>query len=123
MAIIQIKLKEARKARKITQAEMGKLLGVTQQAYQLYEGKNPPDIQVSNLLKICEVLEVTPNWLLGVEEKAVVVKGASITHRNTEALKAVVKMDEKALAVKGALPKAEKPLRAVKAGKIVKGKA
>lgn len=75
METIQKRLKMARNAKGMTQKQIAEILGVTQQAYQKFEGSNAPDMRVSTLQSICKVLEVSSDWLIGVDEKTVAVKG------------------------------------------------
>lgn len=58
-------LKESRKAKGMSQAELSALLGVTQQAVGKWEtGRSTPDPQM--LVRIAEVLETTTDRLLGL---------------------------------------------------------
>lgn len=57
-------LKEIRKFRNITQVELSELLGVSQQLLSKYEqNKAYPSVDV--LLKLCKILDCSPNQLLG----------------------------------------------------------
>ena len=57
-----------RKAKGLSQEEFAEKLGVSRQAISKWEnGLTSPEM--ANIGKICEILEVTPNALLGYEEK------------------------------------------------------
>lgn len=61
------RLKELRKARHMTQSELGKHLCYGYTAIANYEsGKNQPSIQV--LIKLSELFDVSVDYLLGVEK-------------------------------------------------------
>lgn len=56
-------LRRIRKSRKITQEELAEILGITSQAVSVYERcLGNPSLEV--LIKMCEVLECSPNTLL-----------------------------------------------------------
>ena len=60
-------LRNALLARGMTQQKLAENLGTTQQTISRWlQGVNEPDL--SMLLKICDVLDETPNSLLGFEE-------------------------------------------------------
>lgn len=61
-----VRLRVSRENKRLTQQEMGDLLGITAVGYSKYE-KETSDPSLSNLKKICEKLEVSADWLLGVE--------------------------------------------------------
>ena len=61
-------LRLLRKSKGITQFELGDSIGVTQQAVQQYE-KGYMVLSISLLIKICHVLECTPNDILGFDRK------------------------------------------------------
>ena len=64
------RLKEARKAAGLTMKELGQRVGVTESTVSLYEsGKREPSQSV--LKAMAEVLEVSVDFLLEVEEKPV----------------------------------------------------
>lgn len=59
------RLRSYRRARKLSQSQVGHALGVTFQQIQKYEnGKNR--ISGSRLIEVCNVLDTTPAQLLGV---------------------------------------------------------
>ena len=60
------RLKQSRQEKKITQAQMANKLGITVGAYQFYElARREPNI--TRLIQISTILDVTPNFLLGFE--------------------------------------------------------
>lgn len=62
-----IRLKQTRLQRKKTQVEFAQLLGMEQPNYQrLEQGKL--DIKISMLINICEKLDISSDWLLGLKE-------------------------------------------------------
>ena len=70
------RLKEARKAKKYSQAEISRLLGVTQQAVGKWEtGRSTPDPQT--VARLAEILDTTADVLLGLQKTAA---GQHITH-------------------------------------------
>lgn len=68
MTIEQIRLKETRLARGYTQAEIAEKLGVTQQAYQKLETGRTTDMRISTVKRICQVFDISADWLLGLKE-------------------------------------------------------
>lgn len=60
-------LSALRKAKGLSQEDMAEKLGVSRQAISKWEnGLTSPEM--ANIAKLCEILEVTPNKLLGYEE-------------------------------------------------------
>lgn len=69
-------LKESRKAKGMSQAELSALLGVTQQAVGKWEtGRSTPDPQM--LVRLAEVLETTTDRLLGLHNPSEETEKAS----------------------------------------------
>ena len=61
------RLKQARKAKKISQAEVSRQLGVTQQAVGKWEtGRSTPDPQT--VARLAEILDTTADALLGLQD-------------------------------------------------------
>lgn len=61
------RLKETRKAKKYSQAEISKILGVTQQAVGKWEtGRSTPDPQT--VARLAEILDTTADVLLGLQK-------------------------------------------------------
>lgn len=59
-----IKLREIRKSRGLTMAELGKMVGITESAIGLYEkGRRKPDFEM--LLKLGEALDCSVDSILG----------------------------------------------------------
>ena len=64
MAIFPDRLKEARKAKGITQKAMAEYLDMQETSYQHYEyGKREPNHE--NTIKIADILDVSVDYLLG----------------------------------------------------------
>ena len=62
------KLRELRKQKKLTQADLGSKIGVSPSAIGMYEqGNREPDNDT--LLKLCEVFNVTTDYLINSELK------------------------------------------------------
>ena len=61
-------LRKIRTARGWSQVELSKAIGLGGSTYGLYETYQRK-LDVDTLLKLCEVLQVTPNVVLGFEEK------------------------------------------------------
>lgn len=60
------KLKECRTAAKMSQREVAKLLGVAQPVYQRFE-KGIYECNYEQLSKLCEIFDVSADYLLGRE--------------------------------------------------------
>lgn len=78
-------LKKYRKEAKLSQAKLGELLNVSQNAvYNWENGKREPDMRT--LLSICEILNVTPAQLLGyvLETKPIKNRLADIIENTIE---------------------------------------
>ena len=61
-----LKIKEIRKAKKITAKQLAVQINVAESTMSLYEnGKREPDY--NTLVKIADVLEVSTDYLLGIE--------------------------------------------------------
>ena len=61
------RLKVARNSKDLTQKAVADYLGIIKQAYQKYEyGEREPSFD--NLTKLCRLLEVSADWLLGIAE-------------------------------------------------------
>lgn len=69
------RLKEARKAKRYSQAEVSRLLGVTQQAVGKWEtGRSTPDPQT--VARLAEILDTTADVLLGLQSASAEPRGA-----------------------------------------------
>lgn len=63
------RLKEARKAKKLTQKELAERLGITENNIGHYEnGRNKPPFEI--ILKLCAELDVSADWLLDIQNKS-----------------------------------------------------
>lgn len=62
------RIKAARTAKRLSQKTVAEHLNISQPGYQQIESGKYPDMKISTLIKLCAILEVTPNWLLGLEE-------------------------------------------------------
>ncbi len=60
-------LKEARKFKGLTQREMAQKLLMTQQQYSRFEN-GVFELNYEQILKICEILDITPNELFDVQD-------------------------------------------------------
>lgn len=65
----QERIKKLRKSRGFTQKEMAMLLGISQQAYQQLEAGRTEDMRISTLKKLCLILDISADYLLGIEER------------------------------------------------------
>lgn len=60
-------LKEARKFKKLTQKEVGKILNMTQQQYSRFEN-GVFELNYDQILFLCDLLDVTPNELFDIKK-------------------------------------------------------
>ena len=58
------KIKEFRKKRGITQERLAELIETSYKYIQRIEGKNPPDIRLTTIVRLAKVLKVKPYKLL-----------------------------------------------------------
>lgn len=58
------KIKAVRIEKNISQTDMSKKLGLSQSAFGLYETYQR-QMDIETFVKICKILNVTPNYLLG----------------------------------------------------------
>ncbi len=64
---VRYRIKEQRLEKNLTQKQVAGLLGVSATCYSGYEcGYREPDFKT--LIKICKVLKVSADWLLGLEK-------------------------------------------------------
>ncbi len=59
------RIKKLRKEHKLTQEELGKMLGVQKAAIQKYEKGTVTNIKKESLLKLADILGTTPEYILG----------------------------------------------------------
>ncbi len=60
-------IKIARKAKGLTQSQVAKEMFMTQQQYSRFEN-GVFELNYEQILKLCELLEVTPNYIFGYED-------------------------------------------------------
>lgn len=58
------KIKELRKQKRLTQEELGEMLGVKKAAIQKYEKGEIVNLKLSTIKKLCEIFDVTPATLI-----------------------------------------------------------
>ena len=63
MSVFSERVKELRKARKMTQRQMANALGITERSYQRYEAENNPNNET--LIKLADFFDVSTDYLLG----------------------------------------------------------
>ena len=68
MGIVQSRLKTYRKANGWTQAQIAKMLNVTQQTYQEWESGKIEDLRSSTIIRISQTFRLSANWLLGLSD-------------------------------------------------------
>ncbi len=77
-------LRVLRKRFKLTQQEVADILGIDRSTYTFYEaGKSSPTKE--NIIKICDIFNVTVGYLLGVEKNCPELKVANRSDRIDEA--------------------------------------
>lgn len=67
------RITQARTAKKLKKSELAKLIGVSAATITMWESGQTKRIAGQNLMKVCDVLEISPTWLLdefGLEEFA-----------------------------------------------------
>ena len=69
MSTVQERLKEARQALGLTQTEIAAKLGMKQATWQKLESGKTPDMRISTLKHICETLNISSDWLLGLKDQ------------------------------------------------------
>lgn len=66
----ELRLKEAREKLCLTQTEIATMLGMAQQTYQKIESGKAENIRITTLKHICKTLDISADWLLGLNEDA-----------------------------------------------------
>ncbi len=61
------RLKESRKANKLTQRQVSEMLGIVLQQYQTYESGRY-QLDYDKLIKVCKILNVSADYLLGLSD-------------------------------------------------------
>lgn len=69
MENIQSRLKAYRLRLGLTQVEISEKLGMKQATYQKLESGKTSDMRISTLFHICKTLDVSADWLLGLESE------------------------------------------------------
>lgn len=67
MENVQSRLKAYRLQQGLTQVEISDKLGMKQATYQKLESGTTSDMRISTLFHICKTLNVSADWLLGLE--------------------------------------------------------
>ena len=62
------RIRALRTARGLTQEELGKLLGVKKAAVQKYENGSVENLKRATVLKLSEIFDVSPSYLMGFDE-------------------------------------------------------
>ena len=62
------RIREFRTKNNITQTQIAKKLGITQQQYFKYE-KGTNELPIRYLIEICKAYSIDANWLLGLTDK------------------------------------------------------
>lgn len=62
------RIKKLRKEKGLTQQELGQMLGVQKSAIAKYENGRVPNLKRETISKLAEIFNVTPNYLLGIDE-------------------------------------------------------
>ena len=65
MAELRLKLRELREEQELSQAEMAKKLGVSQQTYSRYES-HTTEIPLKLLIYLAELYDTSTDYLLGI---------------------------------------------------------
>lgn len=68
MQLDHSRIKAARNAKKLSQKAVAEHLDISQPGYQQIESGKYSDMKISTLIKLCSILDVTPNWLLGIDK-------------------------------------------------------
>lgn len=69
MDFVQMRFKELRIKLKMTQPEIAERLGMKTAMWQKLESGRTPDPRVSTIAHICKTLNVSSDWLLGIENQ------------------------------------------------------
>ena len=62
------KIRQFRQENKITQEQIAKTLGITQQQYYKYE-KGINELPIRYLVEICKAYQLSADWVLGLSEE------------------------------------------------------
>ena len=94
MQNVHKRIKIARAEKGLSQKRIAELLEISQPGYQQIESGKNPEMKISTLYKLCDILDVTPNYLLGVDEKALAVKGVKKAATGKAAIRKVAKVEK-----------------------------
>ena len=75
------RIRALRTAKGLTQEELGKLLGVKKAAVQKYENGSVENLKRATVLKLAEIFDVSPSYLMGFDEIET-AKSAQLKRRN-----------------------------------------
>lgn len=62
-------IRELREDRDLTQSDIAKVLGTTQQVYSRYE-KGENEMPIRHLVKLCEFYKVSADYILNIKHKS-----------------------------------------------------
>lgn len=62
------RIKKLRKEKGMTQQQLGEMLGVQKSAIAKYENGRVPNLKKETISRLAEIFNVTPNYLLGIDE-------------------------------------------------------
>ena len=80
------RIKDLRENKKISQEELGKVIGVNKAAIQKYESGKVQNIKRTNIKKLADYFEVSPSYLMGWDD----VPGKKLLHaKNAEEIKLI----------------------------------
>lgn len=68
METIGERIKELRISRRMTQEDLGEILGVKKAAIQKYENGGIVNLKIETIEKIAKIFEITPSYLMGWEK-------------------------------------------------------
>lgn len=67
---IGMKLKQARKSKKISLQKLGEMLGVNQSTLSRYEHGQIDRLDIRKLREMAKILDVAPEWLIGWDNQS-----------------------------------------------------
>ena len=90
MSITQ-RLKELRESRSLSQSDLAELTGIPQTTISNYE--RGTQVTAENLIKLAQTLQVTSDYILGIEDNAALVD-VSISHAEKRLIAAIRRGDK-----------------------------
>ena len=72
------RIKKLRKEKGLTQQQLGEMLGVQKSAIAKYENGRVPNLKKETISRLAEIFNVTPNYLLGIDEPSLHVHSHNI---------------------------------------------